>query len=129
MKRIIPIVLALGLALSVAGCANGQLPNIFASISNPVKPAALDAAEEAYDASLKVFIKFRDYCNRRLIPSACRTYVIQGQRIIPQAEGARAAAESFVANNPTLDATKVISVYSDLVTKFTTTSTRLSTIN
>ena len=129
MKRILVTVL---LALALAGCArdaNGNLVNPLASFANPIKPAALDQAEILYDGSLKLFVRYRDLCAQRAIGPSCRTYVRTAQGVIPRAEGARAAAENFVTNNPTLDATQIISVYSNAVADFTDATNKLAGVH
>jgi len=120
MKRIILIA---ALALGLAGCANGFNP--FASYSNPITTSNLYEGELAFDASLKTFNALKDLCARRVIPSKCRTYVIQAQDLIRRAADADNAARDFVTKYPTLDSTNVVQAFTGLVAQFKATNTAL----
>lgn len=122
MRKILLVVLT----LSLAGCANGANP--FASITNPVSSTNLYEGDLVYDGALKSFNKLKDLCARRVISSKCRTYVKQAQALIPKVEAARQTAEQFIAANPTIDATSVVSAFTTLVSKFGTSVTQLGTV-
>lgn len=107
------IVLAIALCLGLAGCLNP-----FATVTNPVSATNLYQAEIAYDAGIKTFNELKDLCANRTLPPKCRTYVVQGQGIIRKADAARVAAENFIDNNPTLDATRVVAAFTNLTAAF-----------
>ena len=122
MRRFILVIM---LALSVGACANGKLINPLASVPN-ASPTNLYEGELAFDASLKVFLTLKDLCANRVLPPVCRTYVIQGQKIIVQIYAADKAARIFITQNPTLDATNVIQAFTGLVSNFKSTVDSLS---
>lgn len=109
------IALALVISLGVAACDPITIQNPFPSVQNPVTASNLYEANLAYDAALKAFNKMKSLCARRVIPNTCRTYVIKGQEIIPQAESARRTARDFIRANPTLNATSLVSAFTTLV--------------
>lgn len=111
------------LALSLAGCA-GTLP----SFKNPVSNTALYEAELVFDGGLKTFNELRRLCANRTLPPKCRPIVITAQGYIAKAYAADAAAQQFVANNPTLDPTNVVQAFTGIVSNFTTTINNLSTL-
>ncbi len=117
--------LVMALALGLAGCVNGK-PVLFTSVANPVSATNLYEAELAWDATLKTFVELRGLCASRTLPPACRTYVIQGQKIIKNAAAADVAARNFVTANPTIDATNVVSAFTGLLSSFQSTVTNLS---
>jgi hypothetical protein len=121
MKRFFAVAL---LGLSLAACAVNPL----ATVTNPVNTTKLYQAELVFSASLKTFNKLKDLCVRRVIPSTCRTYVVQGQGIIRKASAADVAARNFVDKYPTLDATNVVQSFVGLVGDFTGTVDRLSAL-
>ena len=112
MKKFIAVVVV-GLAL--AGCDPVTLKNPLPSYKNPVSATNLYQANLAYDGALKAFNKMKDLCERRVIPNTCRTYVIGGQRVIPQAEKARKIASDFIRQNPTIDAGALVNAYTLLI--------------
>lgn len=117
--------LALTAILGLTACAG---INPLASVTNPVNTTKLYQAELVYDGTLKTFNKYKDLCVRRVIGSACRTYVIRGQGIIRKADAADIAARNFVDKNPTLDATNVVQAFTGLVSDFTGTVDKLSAL-
>jgi len=125
MKKLLVIV---ALAISLGGCANGKLVNIFASTPNPVSQTNIDQADLAYDGALKTFNKLKDLCARRVISNKCRPIVKSAQAYIPKIEDARQTAERFIMANPTLDATSVVSAFITLVNKFGTTVANLGAV-
>ena len=119
MKQII----ALSVALTVSGCAGF---NPFASAPNPISNTNLYQAELVFDGAIKTFNELKSLCANRTLPPSCRTYVVQGQKIIIKARDADLAAREFVAKNPTIDATTVVSTFTSLVGQFNSTVTNLS---
>lgn len=102
-------------SLSLAACDWQSTQAVFTGVKNPVTASNLYEANLAYDGALKAFNKMKDLCARRVIPNTCRTYVIKGQQVIPQAENARKTAQSFIRNNPTLDASSLVSAFTTLI--------------
>ncbi len=119
MKR---IAILFAIVLSLGGCSGGKL----ASLTNPATPTNLYAAELVFDGSLKTFNELKGLCARRVLPPVCRTYVTQGQDYIRKIAAADVAANNFVENNPTLDATNVIQAFTGLISDFNTTVNKLS---
>src|ERR1017187_8469451 len=111
------------LEISLMSCANGV--GIFSQVKNPVSANTLYEAELVFDASLKTFNELKRLCGNRVLPPVCRTYVTVGQTYIIKASAADKAARSFVANNPTLDATNVVQAFTGLVTNFQSTVSAL----
>ena len=120
MKKII---LATTLCFGLSACMNPLAP-----ITNPVSATNLYQAEIAYDAGIKTFNELKDLCVNRTLPSVCRTYVVQGQGYIRKADAARVAAERFIDNNPTIDATNVVQAFTSLVSAFQSRVSALSAI-
>ena len=116
--------LALTAILGLAACGINPL----ASVTNPVNTTKLYQAELVFDGSLKTFNELKGLCAKRVLPSACRTYVTKGQGIIVKEAAADAAARRFVDTNPTLDATNVVQAVTGLVSDFTATVNKLSAI-
>ncbi len=118
MRKLIPIFLAFALA----ACAVNPLT----PVTNPVNVTNLYEAELVFDATLKTFNKLKSLCAQRVLPSTCRTYVIQGQGLIRKTYAADKAARDFVKNNPTLDAFNVVQAFTGLVSTFKGTTDALS---
>lgn len=121
MKTARSLLLIAGLSLSLAGCF---IP--LATVTNPVNTTRLYQAELVFDGTLKTFNELKGLCVKRVLPSTCRTYVVQGQKLIVKASAADVAARNFVDKNPTLDATNVVQAFTGLVSDFNTTVTALS---
>jgi len=119
MKRLLPIIFAFALA----GCT---AVNPLASVTNPVNTTNLYQGELVFDATLKTFNELKGLCVSRVLPSKCRTYVVQGQGYIRKAYAADIAARKFVTNNPTLDATNVVQAFVGIVSNFKSTVDSLS---
>ena len=102
------------LALSLSACAFNPLQ----SFTNPVRGTNLYEAELVFDGAVKTFNELKGLCAKRTLPPTCRTYVVKGQKIIANAYAADKAAQNFVKNNPTLDATNVIQAFTGLVSDF-----------
>lgn len=98
------------------------------TIQNPVKDKQLYQAELVFDGSVKTFNALKDLCARRVLPPVCRTYVNQGRAVIGKAYAADIAAQRFIARNPTLNAAKVVSAFTNLVDDFNSTVTRLGAL-
>lgn len=122
MRKILAIIL---LPLFLGACTT---VNPFASVKNPVTAAKLYQAELAYDGALKTFNELKSWCTNRILPPKCRTYVQRGQDYIRQASAARVKAEKFIENNPTLDATSVVEVFSIIVANFGDNTKSLSAL-
>lgn len=112
MKKVI---LAIVIAFGISACDPATIPNPFFSVQNPVTSTNFYEANLAYDGALKAFNAMKRLCASRSIPSSCRTYVIKGQQIIPQAESARRIARDFIRANPTLNASSLVSAFTTLV--------------
>lgn len=121
MKKFFAVILV---SFGLAACAN--IPNPFAVVTNPISSTNLYQGELAFDASLKVFIELKGLCANRVLPPACRTYVVKGQKIIIQVYAADKAARVFITQNPTLDATNVVGAFTGLVSNFKDTVGALS---
>ena len=107
--------------ISMNGCVDP-----FAKITNPISGTNLYEGELVFDATLKTFNELKGLCAKRVLPSACRTYVKQGQKLIVNAYSADKAARNFVTNNPALDATNVVQAFTGIVSDFKTTTANLS---
>lgn len=105
LRRLLPIFFALALT----ACA---------SIPNPFTAPTLAAVESSYGAALAVAVNYRDACAQRLIPSSCRTVVPVVQVYGARAQSAVLVARNFVKNNPTLDATSILSTAQDAIEMF-----------
>lgn len=120
LRKLLPFLLALGLM----GCG-GQLP----SITNPVTNTNLYQGELVLDAALKTFNKGKDLCERRVISSTCRTYVIKGQKLIVNIAAADQAARDLVDDGAsTIDITNAVQTFTGLVSTFNTTAATLSKV-
>lgn len=128
------IILAVTLALSLAGC--GHLGDVLklatASIENPISGVDIYLVKNTYAAALEIAAEYRRYCYsapyKILMADPVAGPLCQKRRAIirkidsadDKASAAIAAAESFVANNPTISAVSVISAAWDAVTAFKT---------
>lgn len=128
------IILAITLALSLAGC--GHLGDVLklatASIENPISGVDIYRVKNTYAATLEIAAEYRWYCYsapyKTLMADPVARPLCQKRRAIirkidsadDKASAAIAAAESFVANNPTISAVSVISAAWDAVTAFKT---------
>lgn len=114
LRKLLPFLIALGLI----GCA---------SIPNPLNSTNLYQGELVFDAALKTFDKGKDLCARRVIVSACRTYVIKGQDLIKRIYSADEAARNLVdSGTTTIDVTNAVQTFVGLVSTFDATATTLS---
>lgn len=119
LRKLIPFLFALGLM----GCAN--LP----SSTNPVNSNNLYQGELVFDAALKTFNKGKDLCVRRVIASSCRTYVLQGQRLIVKIAAADKSARNLVDSGvTTVDVTNAVQTFTGLVSTFNSTATALDQV-
>lgn len=109
MKKILT---ALVVSLSLAGCA--QLQQALTPRPNPLTATNLYEAELVFDGSVKTFNALKGLCARRALPPVCRTYVLKGQGIIPNAYATDLTARQFIADYPTVDATTVIQAFTGL---------------
>lgn len=130
MKRII---LALTLSLSLAGCVNG--PNgtkIFlptASVANPVTPMSLYDLKASYaiaQAGADTYVqRYRDgfRCTKTRLESGTnlcsrRSIVVKMQDADRKAGIALGRVDIFIRDNPTIDASAVLSAAQSAVTAF-----------
>lgn len=111
MKKLL---IAAAMALCLGGCANF---NPFASFQN-VSTQSLASAEESYGGALAIAVAYRNACDQRLIPSSCRTIVKSIQIAENYAYGQLKVARDFVKNNPTVDATVIITTAQQAVAAF-----------
>lgn len=102
-------------ALALSACASF---NPLASVNNPISGTNLYEGELLFDGSVKTFNELKTLCANRVLPPACRTYVVKGQGLIRQAYAADKAARTFIVNNPKLDATNVVQAFTGLVSDF-----------
>lgn len=112
MKKFLAITV---IALGISACDPVTIPSPFPSAQNPITVRNLYEANLAYDGALKAFNKMKSLCAQRIIPNTCRTYVIEGQRLIPQIEYTRKTAQDFIKRNPTLNAGSLVDAYTTLV--------------
>lgn len=100
-------IVALVLVLALGGCANGF--KVFGSVSNPATPTRLAELESVYGVALSAAVAYRNACAQRIIARAsCAPIVAKIQAADRKAQIAIRAARVFIRNNPTLDATTVI---------------------
>ena len=114
MKKLAVLVLA----LSLAGCVNGKAINPFASFANPATKDALAKLEAAYGAAASIALAGRNACAKRELPPICRTYVVQAQKADLYAYNQIVVARTFVKNNPTVDASVILSTAQDAVSAY-----------
>lgn len=117
MKKVF-IVCALG--LSLAGCSSLQWLNPFAAYTNPVSNDTLVKVEASYGAAVSVAVAYHDACAKREIPPSCRPIVKQIQNADAYAHAQIVVARNFVQNNPTVDASALITTAQAAVAAFTT---------
>lgn len=128
------IILAVTLALSLAGC--GHLGDVLklatASIDNPISGVDIYRVKNTYAAALEIAAEYRRYCWSApykmlmadpIAKQLCanrRQIVRQIQAADTKANAAVGAAESFVTNHPTINASIIIGAAWDAVTAFKT---------
>lgn len=127
MRKIIALTLA---AFWLTGCAgaNKAFQVVTTTITNPVSSTNLYQAELVFDGSVKTFNELKGLCARRVLPSVCRTYVRKGQDLIRRAYAADLAAQDFIVQNPMLNATGAVLGFTNAVSSFNATLTRLSAL-
>lgn len=139
MKRILLLPVML-LSLALAGCAGTNVGDFLtaatSTVTNPVSAVDIYRVKNVYAASLQIVVKYREFCwskpyaalmadpvakptcqNRR---AAVRT--MQAAQI--NARNAINSVETFVRNNPTLNAATAISAAWTAVTAFQNTLPR-----
>lgn len=106
------IFLIIGLAVALGGCSFETVKNAIAvatsSAVNPVSTTRLSQAVSAYGVTLSGMVAYRDSCNKKLIGRSCRDIVVKLQEADKKAQVAIIEANTFVKNNPTLNASGVI---------------------
>lgn len=106
MKRILAIVLALGLS----ACA---------SITNPVSRTTLVTSESAYGVVLSTAVAYRKLCADKVIARAtCAPVVTKLQDADRKVQIALSNLRMFVKNNPTVDAVSFITAVKAAVDDF-----------
>jgi hypothetical protein len=88
------------------------------TINNPLTPGRLATIESTYGAALSVAVGYRNACARKAIPPSCRPIVVQLQNAGRVAQTRVLALRQFVQQNPTLDATNLISAAQSAVQAF-----------
>lgn len=118
MKRLIPAVFLL-VALGLSACG-GRLPDIGATITNPVTSIDIYRARNVYGATIELAVKWRRYCFARPYKSLMADPVAKPictnrrerlrniQVADDKAFDALTKAEVFVRNNPTLSVSTVV---------------------
>lgn len=103
------IALVIAMALGTSGCA------LLTGFNNPISLNELGGIESSYGIALSAAVAYRSLplCKTGTIASATnvcaqRSIIVKLQTADATAEAAIVAANAFVAANPTLDATSVI---------------------
>lgn len=124
--------IAIALALFLGGCGHlgDALKLATTSIENPISGVDIYRVKNTYAAALEVAAEWRRYCfgspYRTLMADPVGKRLCANRRPLQRqiaaaddkANAAIAAAESFVANNPTLSAVGLIGAAWDAVTAF-----------
>lgn len=121
-------------ALSLGGCAGTKVGDalhvVTATVANPVGTTDIYRVKNGYAAALALAVEYRRYCwskpyaalmadpVSKPICEKRRAVVRVAQKARQNASGAIRAAETFVANNPTLNAASVVSAAWQAVTDF-----------
>ncbi len=131
MKRIL-IVPALFAVLALGGCAGlkSAVETVTTTITNPINSTDIYRIKNVYAATLQLAVEYRQYCWARsyavLMADIVAKPLCQNRRVVvramqvarPKAASAIRSADSFVRNNPTLNAGTVISAAWAAVTDF-----------
>lgn len=129
MRRFLTLALV---ALMLGGCGHfGDVVKLATgSIENPISGVEIYRVKNAYTAALEIAAEWHQYCfgspYRKLMASPVGKRLCANRRPIARqiesaddkAKAAIVAAESFVANNPTLSAVGLIGAAWDAVTAF-----------
>ena len=103
----------LGIALALSGCAT------FGSFTNPVTRTNLVEAETAYGIVLTAAVTYRKLCNDKVIKRAtCAPIVTQLQAADARVQIAMKNLRSFQANNPSIDASSLVTAIQQAVSDF-----------
>lgn len=112
MKKLI----ALALALSLGGCANGFNP---LSFTNPLTTSRIDVINASWGATLALGANYRDACSNRLIPPSCRPIVVRLQAAaLPVQAAVRAANQASL--NGTTNAIALVNAAGDAINDYKT---------
>lgn len=115
------IILAIGLALTVAGCAQiqaitGGISLATATIENPVTPTKEGEIELALDSAVQVLKTYKKACIAGTADKNCRDNIAQIQAYTRQIKPMVAQLRGFVDNN---DQVNAVVVYNQLTTLYT----------
>lgn len=133
MKRylLLPVLL---ITLVLPGCAGTNIGELFSAatttITNPVSATNIYQVKNAYAATMELAVSYREFCYAKpyaaLMADPAAKPVCQNRRKViraiqsaqPKAASAIRSAETFVRNNPTLNAASAISSAWSAVTAF-----------
>lgn len=131
MKRFL---ILCAVALSLSGCAGTKVGDLLqaatTTIANPIGVNDIYRVKNAYAAALELAVEYRRYCWERpyaaLMADPVSKPVCQNRRAVVRfaqssslkARRAIRSAETFVANNPTLNAATAIDAAWRAVTEF-----------
>lgn len=134
MKRKIFAVVLIALPLAACGAAGSVVDAAFRAVTttivNPVTPVDIYRVKNAYAAADQLVIDYRSYCWSRsyvaLMADAVAQPICQNRRaIVRKAQSYRAKAsyaigqaDTFIRNNPTLNAATVVNAAWSVVTAF-----------
>lgn len=104
----------IGLALVLCLSACGSL----GSIQNPITQNRLATIESTYGVLLSVAVGYRNACAEKRLPRSCRPIVAQLQSAGRVAHNRVLELRAFVRDNPTLDATVLITSAQSAVAAF-----------
>ncbi len=133
MRRflLLPVIL---IALAVSGCAGTKVGDLLSvatsTVTNPVRSVDIYRVKNVYAATLQLVVDYRKYCWDRsyavLMADPVAKPVCRYRRIVVRtaqttqvkAGSAIRSADSFVRDNPTLNASNVIGAAWQAVTDF-----------
>lgn len=108
------LLIALVITLSLTNCA------ALKTLQNPLTQNQLQTVEEGYGIALSAAKGYRQACIDHVasVYPTCRTVVPQLQDAIRKVEGARAAAQNFVKNNPNVSPASFVTAIVQAVSDF-----------
>jgi hypothetical protein len=129
MKKLLILPLLFALALPLGSCATNPI-TAGGTIVNPITGVTIYQVKLVYATGLQLVVDYRKYCWARpyatLMADPVATPICQNRRaIVRKAQSAKAvaskavrAADTFVKNNPTLNAGTLLSAAWDAVNVF-----------